>query len=53
VTKEVAEVIKKPKWDGKSRITNNVYRRRFTEIFKKKKNKVMSLPTDPDNHEYE
>ena len=28
---------KKPKWDGKSRISNEVYRRRFNEIFKKKK----------------
>tara|TARA_R100000963_G_scaffold22118_1_gene15467 strand:- start:358 stop:486 length:129 start_codon:yes stop_codon:yes gene_type:complete len=27
---------KKPKWDGKSRISNSVYRRRFNEIFKKK-----------------
>ena len=24
---------KKPKWDGKSRISNSVYRRRFNEIF--------------------
>jgi hypothetical protein len=44
---------KKPKWDGKSRISNEVYRRRFNEIFKKKKNKVVILPKDPDNHEYE
>tara|TARA_R110001599_G_scaffold58928_2_gene163306 strand:- start:335 stop:493 length:159 start_codon:yes stop_codon:yes gene_type:complete len=44
---------KKPKWDGKSRISNEVYRRRFNEIFKKKKNKVINLPKDPDNHEYE
>tara|TARA_R100000005_G_C4979641_1_gene189783 strand:+ start:1223 stop:1351 length:129 start_codon:yes stop_codon:yes gene_type:complete len=27
------------KWDGKSRISNDVYRKRFDEIFKKKKNK--------------
>jgi len=46
---------KKPKWDGKSRASNEVYRRRFNEIFKKKKkkNKVINLPKDPDNHEYE
>ena len=24
---------KKPKWDGKSRVSNEVYRRRFNEIF--------------------
>ena len=28
------------KWDGKSRISNDVYRKRFDEIFKKKKPKV-------------
>lgn len=33
MTKEVAKGIKKPKWDGKSRISNKVYRRRFNEIF--------------------
>ena len=27
---------KKPKWDGKSRITTKVYRKHFNEIFKKK-----------------
>ena len=25
------------KWDGKSRVSNNLYRKRFDEIFKKKK----------------
>jgi hypothetical protein len=28
------------KWDGKSRISNDVYRKRFDEIFNKKKPKV-------------
>ena len=23
---------KKPKWDGKSRVSNNIYRKRFNEI---------------------
>ena len=26
---------KKPKWDGKSRVSNDLYRKRFNEIFKK------------------
>ena len=26
---------KKPKWDGKSRISNDKYRKRYNEIFKK------------------
>jgi len=26
---------KKPKWDGKSRVSNDLYRKRFDEIFKK------------------
>ena len=26
---------KKPKWDGKSRISNDLYRKRYNEIFKK------------------
>ena len=25
------------KWDGKSRVSNDLYRKRFDEIFKKKK----------------
>ena len=28
---------KKPKWDGRSRVSNDVYRKRFDEIFKKEK----------------
>jgi|TARA_A100000172_G_scaffold43622_1_gene26747 hypothetical protein len=28
---------KKPKWDGKSRVSNDLYRKRFDEIFKKEK----------------
>ena len=27
---------KKPKWDGKSRVSNDLYRQRFDEIFGKK-----------------
>ncbi len=27
---------KKPKWDGRSRVSNDVYRKRFNEIFGKK-----------------
>jgi len=30
-------VSKKPKWDGRSRVSNDVYRKRFNEIFKKEK----------------
>ena len=26
----------KPKWDGKSRVSNNIYRERWEEIFGKK-----------------
>ena len=26
---------KKPKWDGKSRVSNDLYRKRYNEIFKK------------------
>ena len=26
---------KKPKWDGKSRVSNDKYRKRYNEIFKK------------------
>ena len=28
---------KKPKWDGKSRVSNDLYRKRYDEIFKKTK----------------
>ena len=48
---------KKPKWDGRSRITTSLYRQRFNEIFKKKEEKnkqeKSDTPPDPDNHEYE
>jgi len=27
---------KKPKWDGKSRVSNDLYRKNFDEIFRKK-----------------
>jgi|TARA_R100001530_G_scaffold68505_1_gene48712 hypothetical protein len=27
---------KKPKWDGKSRVSTDLYRKRWDEIFKKK-----------------
>ena len=30
---------KKSKWDGKSRVSNDTYRKRFEEIFGKKENK--------------
>ena len=30
------EKTKKPKWDGRSRVSNNVYRTRYNEIFNKK-----------------
>ena len=26
---------RKPKWDGKSRVSNDLYRKRYDEIFKK------------------
>ena len=26
---------KKPKWDGKSRVSNDLYRKKYDEIFKK------------------
>tara|TARA_B100000214_G_scaffold221319_1_gene161023 strand:+ start:1471 stop:1683 length:213 start_codon:yes stop_codon:yes gene_type:complete len=29
---------KKPKWDGKSRVSNDTYRKRWNEIFGKDKN---------------
>ena len=30
---------KKPKWDGKSRVSTDLYRKRYDEIFKKKTEK--------------
>tara|TARA_R110001599_G_scaffold981_3_gene4813 strand:- start:522 stop:677 length:156 start_codon:yes stop_codon:yes gene_type:complete len=47
---------KKPKWDGRSRVSTNIYRKRFNEIFKKEeddKKEEDNLSPDPDNHDYE
>ena len=33
--KEYMSKNKKPKWDGKSRVSNDLYRKRYDEIFKK------------------
>ena len=33
---------KKPKWDGKSRVSNDTYRKRFEEIFGKKEKNNLS-----------
>tara|TARA_R100001086_G_scaffold248739_1_gene186412 strand:- start:53 stop:280 length:228 start_codon:yes stop_codon:yes gene_type:complete len=33
------------KWDGKSRVSTDLYRKNFDEIFKKKTKKVNKLPT--------
>ena len=33
---------KKPKWDGKSRVSNDLYRKRFDEIFGKKEQEELS-----------
>ena len=30
---------KKPKWDGKSRVSTDLYRKRYDEIFKKRTKK--------------
>ena len=32
---------KKPKWDGRSRVSNDVYRKRFDEIFGQKENEEL------------
>ena len=34
-------------WDGKSRISNNVYRKRWEEIFGKKQNKQKEETNEP------
>ena len=39
---------KKPKWDGKSRVSNDLYRQRFDEIFGKKTPKDI----EEENEEY-
>ena len=54
---------KKPKWDGKSRVSNENYRKGWNEIFNKKGsilnteehfvNKEYTFKTDPNNEEYE
>ena len=47
---------KKPQWDGKSRISNELYRKNFLEIFGEEVPSEESpddLPEDPNNHEYE
>jgi hypothetical protein len=46
------------KWDGKSRISNDLYRKRFNEIFKKKGGVSILLdtsesPKDKKDNEYE
>ena len=33
---------KKPKWDGKSRVSTDLYRKRFDEIFGKKEQEELS-----------
>jgi hypothetical protein len=56
------EKTKKPKWDGRSRVSNNVYRKRYNEIFNKKGNVVNTEESfvskeysviDPNNEDYE
>ena len=54
---------KKPKWDGKSRVSNENYRKGWDEIFNKKRSilnteehfvsKEYTFKTDPNNEEYE
>jgi hypothetical protein len=41
------------KWDGKSRVSNDLYRKRFDEIFKnkKKENKESDELRQRDRHE--
>ena len=46
------------KWDGKSRISNDLYRKRFNEIFKNKDGVSILLdtsesPEDKKDNEYE
>jgi hypothetical protein len=31
---------KKPKWDGKSRVSNDLYRKNFNDIFKKEQDEL-------------
>ena len=39
---------KKPKWDGKSRVSTDLYRKRFEEIFGKKTEEEV----EEENEEY-
>ena len=39
---------KKPKWDGKSRVSTDLYRKRFEEIFGKKTDEEI----EEENKEY-
>ena len=38
--------MKKPQWDGKSRVSNDTYRKRFNEIFKKEPDEKKKKPVD-------
>jgi predicted oxidoreductase (fatty acid repression mutant protein) len=44
---------KKPKWDGKSRVSNDLYRQRFDEIFKKMNKEKAVDETVPYNEDEE
>ena len=44
---------KKPKWDGKSRVSNDLYRQRFDEIFKKMNKEKAIDETVPYNEDEE
>ena len=44
---------KKPKWDGKSRDSNDLYRKRFDEIFKKMNKEKAIDETVPYNEDEE
>ena len=44
---------RKPKWDGRSRVSNNTYRKRWNEIFKKnKEGSVINLEESFVSREY-
>ena len=49
----VTEKNKKPKWDGKSRVSNDLYRKRFDEIFKKMNKEKAIDETVPYNEDEE
>ena len=44
---------KKPRWDGKSRVSNDLYRKRFDEIFKKMNKEKAIDETVPYNEDEE